>query len=186
MYRYLPMQGSGIYRAAGSIGPPAELPPSLPATRRAGVSPESPRGVSRRLAGPGQRRWAAGLAWAPRRPSVRPYVRAAPGLMAPPAGFAGGRGGPGRLRLKQLISPFLPARSRRRLRLRLPPRTRKCCPARAVPESGTVPPPGLPVGTRRVINGSGLFPGSAAQAGTPPSRALRVCGYFFFPSLPSV
>lgn len=57
------------------------------------------------------------------RPSVRPspagpYVRAAPALMAPAAGLAGG--GEGRCSRGPARS-FLPGRSRRRPRLRLPP-----------------------------------------------------------------
>lgn len=48
-----------------------------------------------------------------------------------------------------------------------------------------MPLPRLPAGAHRVINGSGLFPGSAAQAGNPPSQALLVWFlFFFFLSLP--
>lgn len=135
-------------------------------SRGTGVPPV----LSRHLWGPLQR---CGASVGPP-PSVRPSLRArGAGANGSSSWFCRGRGGPGRLRLEQLVSSFL--RSRRRLRLHLPPRTRKCHPASAEP--GTGGPTGAPPGACRATNGSALFP---AQAGNPPSRALPVRLAWFF------
>lgn len=139
----------------------------------------SPHGVSRRLSGPGQQRWAAGADVGPPA-SVRPSLRArGAGANGFSSWFCRGRGGPGRLRLEQLVSSFLPGRSRRRLRLRLPPRTRKCRPARAVPESGTVPPPGLPARHSPGYKRLRTIPRERSP-GWKPSKPGSACVVIFF------
>lgn len=113
------MQAAGYgghcpYRAGGSIGlrfppEPAALRPSLPASPWGrGRPPCPPMGCRGAFRGPASTGGLWGPAWAPP-PSVRPSLRArSAGANGSCSWFCRGRGGPGRLRLEQLVSSFLP------------------------------------------------------------------------------